>query len=197
MELEGYKSAWQKHSAERHPASPPQGSSPSLQFLRTSSIRDLQRSDETSRLIVSLLFALVAVGASLTLLAPGAGRIAAWLFAVALLVDGLAGVGLLAHRHNETAAANTLEFIRREHSLVVTRLRIERYSQRLMFVLAGLALALLIINPGQPNLHDHLFDPFGRMAVMTAFLAILWRRARSRTKEIRRELELYLEDLEK
>ena len=79
MELEGFKSAWQKRAVEEHSLSVL--ASRSLRFLRASTIRDSQRSDELSRLIFCLLFALVAIGASVMFMRPGAGRLAAWLLA--------------------------------------------------------------------------------------------------------------------
>jgi hypothetical protein len=196
MELEQFKSAWQSQPVEGHSLPSPVRISQSLQFLRTSVIRDLQRSDELSRLIFSFLFALVVVGVSFVLMTPGAGRKAAWLFATALLVDGVAGVALLARRFREPPTATLLDFIRREHRQVETRLRFERYSQRLMFLLAAAALLLLIFSPTPLNLRENLFDPFGRMVVVTGFLALAWRKAKSRSREIRREIERYLKDLE-
>jgi hypothetical protein len=197
MEFEGFKSAWLKQSAQGESLPSPTGISRSVQFVRTSAIRDLQRSDELSRLIFCLLFALVAVGASIKLMAPGAGRVSAWLFAAALLVDGVAGVALVARRFREPATTTVLEFIKREHQQVETRLRLERFTLRFMLVLAAAALLLLIFNPRPLDLHENLFEPFGRMAVVTGFLALAWRRAKSRSREIRRELQSYLTDLEK
>ncbi len=197
MEIEGFKSAWQKQSLEaRGPLSSGAPVSRSLQFLRTSSIRDLHRSEELSRSIFSLLFALVAVGVSIVLMAPGTGRVAAWLFALALLVDGIAGMALLTRRLRQAVTSSTLEFIKREHSQIRTRLRFERYAQRLILVLGAIALLLLLVNPAPADLRRNLFDPFGRMAVMTAFLALVWRRAKSRSKETCRELEHFLKDLQ-
>jgi len=197
MELEGFKSAWQKQYLEGHTLPSPIRVSRSLQFLRTSAIRDLQRSDELSRFIFSLLFALVAIGASIKVLGPGAGRVAAWLFAAALLVDGITGVALLVHRYREQATPTMLEFIKREHRLAETRLRFERYSQRFMVILAAIALLLLIFDPKPISLRENLFEPFGRMAIVTAFLAVAWRRAKSHSGEFRSELERYLKDLER
>lgn len=196
MELERFKSAWQQQSAGGHLVTSPARISRSLQFLRTSSIRDLQRSEELSRLVFSLLFALLAVGASVMVMGPGAGRIAAWLFAAALLADCVGGVALLARRFREPATANMLEFIKREQRQVETRLRLERYSQRLMFVLAAVALLLALFGPKPANLRENAFDALWRTAIVTAFLAVAWRRAKSRSKEIHRELGQYLKDLE-
>ncbi len=198
MEFEGFKSAWQNQSLGGQSVLASQASiSRSLQFLRTSSIRDLQRSEELSRFIFSVLFALVAVGASIALMAPGAGRYAAWLFALSLLLDGIAGMVLLTRRLRESVTATTLEFIRREHHQVQARLRFERYSQRIVIILGLIALFLLIVSPTPVIVRQNIFEPFCRMAVVTAFLALAWRRARSRSKEASRELERYLRDLER
>ena len=195
MELEGFKSAWQKQSVEGHPLSSRLRSSRSLQFARTSAIHDLQRSEELSRLVFSMLFALVLIGVSVVLMSPGPGRVAAWIFAAALLVDGLAGVALLAHRLREPATTTMLEFISREHRHIEARLRVERYSQRLMFALGAVALLVLILSPRPVDSRADAFDILGRMAIVTAFLAFAWRRVKSRSPEIRRELERYLNDL--
>ncbi len=195
MELEGFKSAWQKQSVEGHPLSSRLRSSRSLQFVRTGAIHDRHRSEEFSRLVFSLLFALVLIGVSVVLMSPGPGRIAAWIFAAALLVDGLAGVVLLVHRLKEPATTTMLEFISREHRHVETRLRVERYSQRLIFGLGAVALLVLILSPRPLDSRADAFDVLGRMAIVTAFLAFAWRRVKSGSLETRRELERYLDDL--
>ncbi len=195
MELEGFKSAWQNQSVEGDPLSSRLRNSRSLQFLRTSAIHDLQRSEELSRRVFSLLFALVVIGVSVVLMSAGPGRIAAWIFAAALLVDSLASVALLAHRLREPATTTMLDFISREHRHVEARLRVERYSQRLIFVLGAVALLLLILSPRPLDSRADAFDVLGRMAVVTAFLAFAWRRVKSRSLETRRELERYLNDL--
>ena len=169
----------------------------SLQFLRTSSIRDLQRSEEVSRFVFSLLFGLVAIGVSLKMMAPGTGRVAAWLFALSLLIDGFAGMTLMTRRLHESVTSTTLEFIKREHRQLQTKLRLETYSQRLMIVVGLVAVMLLFLNPTTALAREHIFDPFCRMAVLTAFLALAWRRAKSRSKETCRELESFLEELER
>jgi len=198
MEFEGFKSAWQTQSLGGQSVLASRGSiSRSLQFLRTSSIRDLQRSEELSRFIFSLLFALVAVGASIELMAPGAGRFAAWLFALSLLVDGVAGMALLTRRLRQSVAATTLEFIRREHHQALARLRLERYSQRCVIILGLVALLLMGVNSTPVIGRQNIFEPFCRIAVVTAFLALAWRRARSRSGEASRELERFLQDLER
>jgi hypothetical protein len=66
-----------------------------------------------------------------------------------------------------------------------------------MVLLAGITLLLLIFDPKPATLRENLVEPFGRMAIITAFLAVAWRRAKSRSREISVELERYLKDLEK
>jgi hypothetical protein len=196
MELEGFKSAWQQRSVGSHSFASTGQVSRSLQFLRTSAIRDLQRSDEVSRFVFNLLFAMLALGVSFMAMPPGASRIGAWLFAAALFIDGVAGVVLMAQRFRAPATATMLEFIRREHCQVEARVRFERHSQRLMFMLAAVVLLLFLFAPGPINLRENALEALQRMAILTAFLAVAWRRAKSRSGETRRELERYLRDLE-
>ncbi len=194
MEFESFKTAWQ-NQPEGSSLSSPADLSRSLRFLRTSAIRDLQKSDELSRLVFCILFALVAAGFSFVIMSPGAGRVACWLFAAALIFDGIAGVALLARRLHEPATATVVDFIRREQRQMETRVRFERWSQRLMVVLAGIALILVILGPSPAGTRERAFDALGKSAVVTAFLAVAWRRAKSRSKEVGRELERYLKDL--
>jgi hypothetical protein len=196
MELEGFKSAWQRRTVENHPLSSGARVSRSVQFLRASAIRDVQRSQEVSRLVFCFLFALVAIGVSIVVMSPGAGRVAAWLLAAALLVDGVTGIALLARRFRAPATSTVLEFVRREYRQVETRLRLERYARRLVFALGAIALLILIFGPGRVDVRDNPFDIMGRMAIVTAFLGLAWRRAKSRSMEVRRELEHYLKELE-
>jgi len=194
MELEGFKSAWQKRSVEGDSLTAPGRVSRSLQFLRTTSVRDLQRSEELSRLIFSFLFALIAVAAPLLIMPPGAGRVVAWLFAGALVADGIAGVALLIRRLREPVTTTMLEFISREHRLVDTRLRIERYSQGILLILAAFALFLQVFGPRPVNFSDDVL----RMGIVTAFLAFAWRKGKSRSHstELARELGGYVKDLQ-
>ncbi len=194
MEIEGFKSAWQKRSLEGHPLTAPAHISRSLQFLRTTSVRDLQRSEELSRLIFSILFALLAVLAPLAVMPAGAGRVVAWLFAAALLADGIAGVVVWIRRLREPATSTLLEFISREQRLVDMRLRIERYSQSIMLILAAVALLLQVFGPRPVNFNDDVL----RMGIVTAFLAVAWRRGKSRSHstELARELGGYVKDLQ-
>ncbi len=195
MELERFKSAWQNQAVQGHNSSVPAGISRSLQFVRTSAIRDLQRSDEVSRFVFCLLFALLAIGVSFAVMTPGAGRVAAWLFAVALLVDGAAGLTLLARRYRRPATASMIEFISQERDQLEVRARFDRYSQGLMILLATVTLLILIFAPHPINMRDNALDALQRMAIVTAFLAVAWRRAKSRSREISRELDRYLKDL--
>jgi hypothetical protein len=196
MEFEAYKSAWQRQPVERRTFSSGARLSRSVQFVRTGAIRDLQRSEELSRLIFSLLFALVAIGASLKVMPPGAARIAAWLFGAALLADAVAGVVIVTRRLREPATATMLEFISREHRLAGARLRFERYSRWLMLMLAAVAIVLLFLVPGPTGLRENALEALSRMAIVTAFLAVAWRRVRSRSRQIHTELDRYLKDLE-
>lgn len=196
MELENYKSAWRQQSGPGPTLSTPRGISRSLQFLRTSAIRDMERSEEVSRLVFCLLFALVAVGASFLVMTPGIARVGAWLFGAALVADGLAGTVLLARRLRQPATATMLEFICRERDHAAIRVRLEKYSQVIMISLAVLTLLLLMIAPHPTGLRENALDALQRMAVVTAFLAVAWLRAKSRSPEVRRELDRYLKDLE-
>ena len=195
MELEGYKTAWQRRPVEDHTLADAAHLSRSLSFLRTSVIRDLQRSEEVSRFVFSLLFALIAVGASLIVVPRGVGRWAWWLFAAALLTDGIGGMVLRVRRWRQPVTATMVEFIRREHSQLAAHVRFERFSLWLMAGLAALALLLAIFGPRPVNPREYAFDALGKMAILTAFLAVAWRRAKSRSRELRRELERYLKDL--
>ncbi len=195
MEFEAYKSAWQRQPVEGHPLSSGTPLSRSVQFVRTGAIRDLQRSEELSRLISCLLFALVATGASLVVVPPGGARIAAWLFAAALLVDAVAGVALVVRRFREPATTTLLEFISREHRLAESRLRFERYSRWTMVTLAAVTLVLLFFIPRPAGLRENALEALARMAIVTAFLAVAWRRVKSKSRQTHSELERYLEDL--
>jgi len=197
MELEGYKAAWQNRSVEGHSLSSPAMISRSRRFLRATSIHDLQRSEELSRLIFSLLFALVAIGGSFMVMPSVSGRIAAWLLALALVVDGATGLALLAKRIGEPATTSMLDYIRREHRLAENRLRFERYTHGLMYVLAACALLLAVFGPNAVTPRENALDLLGRSGVVTAFLAVVWRRAKSRSRDVCRELERYRNDLEK
>lgn len=197
MELERFKSAWQNQDLGGHGLSAPGDVSRSLQFVRASAIRDLQRSDEVSRFVFCLLFALLAIGMSIVVMTPGVGRVAAWLLAAALIVDGGAGLALLARRFRRPVTASIIEFISRERDQLELRARLDRYSQGLMILLAAITLLLLIFAPHPINLRDNALDALQRMAIVTAFLAVAWRRAKSRSREVCRELDRYLKDLER
>jgi hypothetical protein len=51
--------------------------------------------------------------------------------------------------------------------------------------------------PHPATVRENAFDALERMAILVAFLVVVWRHANSRSKDIRRELERYLKDLEK
>jgi len=193
MELEGFKSAWQRRPLESDRLAPRGRLSRSVQFLRTSAAHDLQRSEELTRLIFSFLFAFLAVAAPLVVMPPGAGRIVAWLFAAALLADGIAGIALLIRRLRQPATTTLLEFISTEHGLIERRLQLERYAQGVMLILAAVALALQVFGPRPVNFNDDVL----RMGFVTAFLAVAWFRGKSRSRStaISQELESYLKDL--
>jgi hypothetical protein len=197
MEFEEFKAEWQKRPAEGSLLELPATASRSLRMVRTGTIRDLQRSDELSWFVFYLLFALVAIGVSFMIMPPGAARIAAWLFAAALLVDGISGIILLGRRFRGPATATMLEYISKEYRQVETRIRFERYSKWIMVLLAAVALLLLVFNPRPVEPRANAFDALGRVAVVTAFLALAWRKAKLRSVEIQRELERYLQDLKK
>jgi hypothetical protein len=195
MELEQYKSAWQKQSVLGSSLPSSEHLSRSLQFVRTNAIRDWQRSEEFSRPVMSLLFALVLIAVALEVMLTSASRIAAWLFAMALLADGIGGAALLLRRWREPATATMLEFISRELRQVTTRMQFEKYSQRLMLVLGAVILGLLIFGAHPAVSRENALDSLARMGVLTAFLAVAWRRTKSRSGEICRELEHYLKEL--
>jgi hypothetical protein len=203
MELERLKSAWQKQFVGGDPLLSPTRLSRSLQYLRTSTIRDLQGSEEWVRLVFSFLFALLAVGVSLIsptgrpIMPAMPARIVAWLFAAALLFDAVIGFVLLVRRYREPATTTILAYVSKEHHHIQTRLQFERYSQTVMLTLAAIAIVLVIFSPQPAEYLDSASDSLWRMAVATAFLAVAWRRVRSRSQstEFRRELEGFLEDL--
>jgi len=168
----------------------------SLQFLRTSSMRDVQRSDELSRFISSLLFALVAIAVALVVMSPGVSRIAAWLLALVLIVDGITGMALLLHRLRAPATATMTEFISREERHAAMRVQLETYTRRFTLALAAVALLVVLFAPRSLSLRESAIDSLAGMAILTAFLALAWRRAKSRSNDIRRELEGYLNDLQ-
>ena len=195
MELDRYKSAWQNRAVAESTLPAQVNLSPHLRFLRTSSIRDLQRSDEWARVLFSLLFALLAAGASIHVMRPGGARIAAWLFALALLADGLTELVLLMRRFRAPVTASIAEFISREYRQVETRIRFERYSQRFMILLAAIALVIIMLFPRPADARETAMESLERMAVVTAFLAVAWRRTKDRSAEVSHELERYLKDL--
>lgn len=128
-------------------------SSNSCKLLRTSSIRDLQRSEEVARLTFSILFALVAVAVSPVVINGGAARIAAGLFALALLADGAISFMLLIGRFRAPARETLVDFISSEYRQIENRLRFERYSQRFMILFASITLILMLLIPQSAQGH--------------------------------------------
>jgi hypothetical protein len=197
MEFEGFKSAWRDRPVEGQTLSGTAGVSRSVEFLRTSDIRDRQRSEDLARLIFCILFALLAVAVSFVVMPPGGGRIAARLFAVALFVEGFAGMALLAQRFRAPATATILDFVSRECRQIEMRLRLETYTQRLTVILIAIALLVMLFSPKPLSLRENALDALERMAILTAFLGFAWGRTKSRTREVRAELERYRNDLSK
>lgn len=103
---------------------------------------------------------------------------------------------LLMRRLRAPATTSMVEFISREYRQVESRLRIERYSQRFMVLLAAAALLLVMVFPSPPDSRENAIESLERMAVVTAFLAVAWRRTKNRLVEISHELERYMKDLE-
>ena len=189
MELEVFKSAWRRHTLEGHLSRP-------VRFVRSTAIHDLQRSEEMSRLVFAGLFGLLALAVSFVVVPPGAARIGARMLAAALLGDAIAGVVLLARRARARPADSMVEFIARENRQLESRMRMERYSQWLTGVLGSVTLILLLFYPTPAGGREKALETLFRMVIMTAFLAVAWRRAKSRSKEIHRELQRYLRDFE-
>ena len=195
MEFESFKTAWQQQSFGGNPlpSAPPR--SRSVQFLRASVFRDLQRSDELQRFIFCPLFALVFGATAFVLMPSGAGRVAAVLLGVALAVDGIVGGILLIFRFGSAATSTMVDFVRGEKAHVQHRIRLERYSRVLMLGLFLAAVFALAVNRPAATPREGAFEALGTMGVMTAFLAFAWRRAKSRSREFHRTLDRYLRDL--
>jgi hypothetical protein len=194
MEIDAYRAAWQNRPAgDVLPAE--RFASPSVRFLRASAIRDVEKSEELTQLVFCGLFALVVVGATSVVLSAGGARMASWLLATALLADALAGVFLLVFRFRERGSATMLEFIAREHRTLQMRIRLESYSQRLLVLLGGGTILIFFLTPVPVSPREGAFEALGRMVLLTAFLVLAWRRAKSKSREIRRELESYLREL--
>jgi hypothetical protein len=195
MEIDKFKTAWQQQSFERNPLGSTAPGSRSVQFLRASLFRDLQKSEELQRLIFCPLFALVFAGAAFIIMPAGAGRMAAILLGIALASDGFVGAILLTHRYGTPPTSSMLDFVRREREQVLTRIRVERYSRVLMLGLFAAAVVVLAVRRPVVTPREGAFEALGTMAVMTAFLAFAWRRAKSRSREFSRVLDRYLRDL--
>lgn len=194
MEIDQFKAAWQQQTVSPH-LFPSAASMPRpFVFLRATAIREREKADEVARLVFAVLFSLVVAGAAFAFMEPGTGRAGALLLVAAVIADGLGGAVLLAGRSNEKAGTPMLEFVRRERQNLERRLRFERMSHRVMLVMFCLSFVLFLWPHGGDD-KSLALGALGRMAVLTAFLAFAWWRARSRPKEQYRELDRYLEDL--
>jgi hypothetical protein len=56
---------------------------------------------------------------------------------------------------------------------------------------------ILFFAPRPVNLRESALDVLTRMAIVTAFLALAWGKARSRSKHFHLELERYLQDFDR
>jgi hypothetical protein len=194
MEIDRFKTAWQKQTVAPH-LFPSAASMPRpLVFLRATAIREREKADEVARLVFAVFFSLIVAGAAFVFMGPGTGRVGAVLLVVAVLVDGLGGAVLLAGRSREKAGTPVLEFIRRERQNLERRLRFEQMSHRVMLVLFCLGVALFLWPQGG-DAKSQALGTLGRTAILTAFLAFAWWRARARPKDQYRELDRYLADL--
>lgn len=194
MGMDMYKSAWQNRPPGDTILHGGEHLSRSVRFLRASAIRDLQKSEEVSRLVFGVLFALVAVGATSALMTAGGARIASWLLASALLADSFAGFLLLASRFRERGTVTMLEYVSRELRHLQKRLRFERTFHRLLVALGGITLLVFYFTPAPAGAREGAYEVLGRMVMLTGFLVLAWRRAKSKSGETRRELESYLKE---
>ena len=196
MEIDRFKSVWQQRPLEAPAHASTAVPSRSLHFLRTTIIHDLQRSHDLSSIFLSFLFTLLLIGVASNVMLTGAGRIAALLFAAALLADGIASLVLFFRRSRDAAAATMLEYIARERRQLEIRLRLERYCRALLYGLGSLMLVILAFGSLPVATREMALETFARMALATSFLAFAWRRARSRSPEMQRELDRYLKELQ-
>jgi hypothetical protein len=195
MEFDRLKTAWLQQSFGANPLGSAAPGSRSVQFLRASLVRDVQRSEELQRFIFCPLFALVFGAAAFVLMPAGGGRIATFLLAAALASDGVVGAILLTRRYGAPATSTMLDFVRRERNQVQTRIRVERYARILMACLFAAALVIFFAMRPAGTQIENAFESMGTMGVMTAFLAFVWLRAKSRTREFNRLLDRYLQEL--
>jgi hypothetical protein len=194
MEIDRFKTAWQEQTVATY-LFPSAASMPRpLVFLRATAIREREKADEVARLVFAVLFSLIVAGAAFGFMDPGTGRAGALLLVVAVLADGLGGAVLLAGRSQEKAGTPILEFVRRERQNLKRRLKFERLSHRVMLFMFCLSFGLFLWPQGG-DAKAQALGTLGRTAVLTAFLAFAWWRARSRAKEQFRELDRYLADL--
>jgi hypothetical protein len=196
MEIDSFKPVWQSRSLDEPAHASLSAPSRSVRFLRTSTIHDLQRSYDLSRIFMNLLFILLLIGAAIKVMITGTSRVAAFLFAAALLADGIPSLVLLSRRFRESTTATILECIARECRQLEVRLRLERYCRVIMVALGIVMLAILALGPGPATARDQALDTLARMALATGFLAVAWRGTKSRTMETRRELDRYRKELQ-
>ncbi len=196
MELDQYKSAWQRQAADGPGRAAAARSSHSVHFLRASAIHDLQHSDDLTRLIFDLLFALLAVGMSFVAMPRGPGRIVAWLLAAMLVVDCVTGLLSVTRRLPRSKSASMLDFIRNECRQADARLQFDKFSQWIVFAFAATALLVALFGPKPVEPRTNAIDALARAAGVTACLAVAWRRAKSGTRDVRSALERHLRDLE-
>jgi hypothetical protein len=195
MELDKYKSAWQEHSMDASLLSLPSRVPQSLERLRASTVRDLHRTDEVLRVFVGFIFGLLACGVAFVVAPPGRARAVALMVALALFADGLVAARHLISRSRVPASASMLEFARAERARLEARIRFDRYSRRILFLLAAAALFAAVVYPVTGVPREVATDSLVTMACVTAVLALAWRRAKSRYSEQHRELDGYLREL--
>jgi hypothetical protein len=98
-------------------------------------------------------------------------------------------------RSHVPASANMLEFVSAERQRLEARIRFDGYSRRILFLLAAISLPVAMIYPVSGGPRDVAVNSLVTMAAVTALLALAWRRAKSRYRELHRELDGYLREL--
>ena len=198
MEFEGYKSVWLNEEKRTSSPSPASVNSARLQLLRSSAYRDWERTREKSRIFFSFLFALSAAGAAFAALPSGTGPIAALLLAAALFIQGVTGsIGaFLVSRESDRSIQ---DYLGRAHRHATFRFRLERLSQASLLVVTAVVLVLVIAGPRPLESPTLEMDRAASMLILTALLVMAWLKARSvaLSRQIRQELEGYLEELER
>jgi len=194
VEIDRFKDAWQKQPVSPQFFSSGASISRPFVFLRATAIREREKADEVARLVFAFFFAVAVAGASLVLMQPGPALAGTLLLAAAVLVDGVGGAILLSGRSRDRAGASMRDFVHRETRNLERRLRFDRSSYRAMAVMFCLSLVLFLWQQdGDPR--AQALSTLGKTAVLTAFLAFAWWRARSRPKEQHQELDRCLKEL--